>query len=393
MARYEGRHRNAPAPSTAPRPNPATSSARSGATRHEAAPELSEAVRSHAAPARWPRLPESDGRRPRRARLRTCRCRRDAVARARCVDGVARRSTPLKSRGPQASRREADPGRRPRRRTRRLGLRLRQGEQHHRRRQRRVRRRQRRRRPDRRDGARRHRRHDLSRGGLGLAQRAPHRHRRDRPAHGHRSSRPSRSRRPRSRPSRPARRPPGPRATRSARASSTTPRTTRSRLRACSWPTTAGASDAQYNCLVNLWTGESDWRWSATNASSGAYGIPQSLPASKMAQFGADYRTNPLTQIKWGLWYIEMSYGNPCNAWSRGRPGRPTGTDDLTDAVCRVAGSHEEPATRHTCSCSVTRRVRSCAGAPGGPRGCRPWTARGWRASGSAGCSRRGWGR
>ena len=75
-------------------------------------------------------------------------------------------------------------------------------------------------------------------------------------------------------------------------------------------------SDAQYNCLVNLWTGESDWRWSANNASSGAYGIPQSLPASKMSQFGADYRTNPMTQIKWGLWYIEMSYGNPCNAWS-----------------------------------------------------------------------------
>ena len=75
-------------------------------------------------------------------------------------------------------------------------------------------------------------------------------------------------------------------------------------------------SDAQYNCLVNLWTGESDWRWFAENSSSGAYGIPQSLPASKMSQFGADYRTNPLTQIKWGLWYIEMSYGNPCNAWS-----------------------------------------------------------------------------
>jgi hypothetical protein len=75
-------------------------------------------------------------------------------------------------------------------------------------------------------------------------------------------------------------------------------------------------SDAQYNCLVNLWTGESDWRWWAENSSSGAYGIPQSLPASKMAMFGSDYRTNPITQIKWGLWYIEMSYGNPCNAWS-----------------------------------------------------------------------------
>jgi hypothetical protein len=76
------------------------------------------------------------------------------------------------------------------------------------------------------------------------------------------------------------------------------------------------SSDAQYTCLVNLWNGESDWRWFAENSSSGAYGIPQSLPARKMAQFGADYRTNPLTQIKWGLWYIEMSYGNPCNAWS-----------------------------------------------------------------------------
>ena len=75
-------------------------------------------------------------------------------------------------------------------------------------------------------------------------------------------------------------------------------------------------SDSQYNCLVNLWMGESDWRWFAENPSSGAYGIPQSLPARKMAQFGADYRTNPITQIKWGLWYIKMSYGNPCNAWS-----------------------------------------------------------------------------
>ena len=70
-------------------------------------------------------------------------------------------------------------------------------------------------------------------------------------------------------------------------------------------------SNAQYNCLVNLWTGESDWRWWAENSSSGAYGIPQSLPARKMAQMGADYRTNPITQIKWGLWYIKMSYGTP----------------------------------------------------------------------------------
>ncbi len=76
------------------------------------------------------------------------------------------------------------------------------------------------------------------------------------------------------------------------------------------------SSDEQYGCLVNLWNGESDWKWSAHNSSSGAYGIPQSLPAGKMAQFGSDYRTNPITQIKWGLWYIESSYGSPCSAWS-----------------------------------------------------------------------------
>ncbi|HET7400028.1 MAG TPA: hypothetical protein VFJ94_16045 [Intrasporangium sp.] len=73
-------------------------------------------------------------------------------------------------------------------------------------------------------------------------------------------------------------------------------------------------SEAQHACLVTLWNGESDWRYTAENSSSGAYGIPQSLPASKMARFGADYRTNPLTQIKWGLWYIEQSYGSPCSA-------------------------------------------------------------------------------
>jgi hypothetical protein len=75
-------------------------------------------------------------------------------------------------------------------------------------------------------------------------------------------------------------------------------------------------SDAQYNCLVNLWTGESGWRWSAENSSSGAYGIPQSLPGSKMASAGSDWQTNPATQIKWGLQYIKDVYGSPCSAWS-----------------------------------------------------------------------------
>lgn len=75
-------------------------------------------------------------------------------------------------------------------------------------------------------------------------------------------------------------------------------------------------SDAQFNCLVNLWNGESGWRWWAENPSSGAYGIPQSLPASKMSTFGSDYRTNPITQMRWGLWYIGQVYGSPCNAYS-----------------------------------------------------------------------------
>lgn len=75
-------------------------------------------------------------------------------------------------------------------------------------------------------------------------------------------------------------------------------------------------SDAQYNCLVNLWNGESGWNYLAENRGSGAYGIPQSLPGSKMSKFGDDWRTNPITQIKWGLWYIDSVYGSPCNAWS-----------------------------------------------------------------------------
>jgi hypothetical protein len=71
----------------------------------------------------------------------------------------------------------------------------------------------------------------------------------------------------------------------------------------------------QYNCLVSLWNKESGWRVNANNASSGAYGIPQSLPGSKMASAGADWQTNPATQIEWGLGYISGRYGTPCGAW------------------------------------------------------------------------------
>ena len=71
---------------------------------------------------------------------------------------------------------------------------------------------------------------------------------------------------------------------------------------------------SQWSCLEKLWTQESSWQWDAQNA-SGAYGIPQSLPASKMASVASDYLTNATTQIKWGLGYIQSVYGTPCNAW------------------------------------------------------------------------------
>lgn len=70
----------------------------------------------------------------------------------------------------------------------------------------------------------------------------------------------------------------------------------------------------QYSCLVKLWERESNWRWNALNRSSGAYGIPQSLPGNKMASAGPDWRTNPATQIKWGIGYIANRYSTPCGA-------------------------------------------------------------------------------
>ncbi|MEO3782486.1 transglycosylase SLT domain-containing protein [Actinocorallia sp. B10E7] len=77
-----------------------------------------------------------------------------------------------------------------------------------------------------------------------------------------------------------------------------------------------GMSDQQYRCLVKLWTKESNWNHRAYNSSSGAGGIPQALPASKMSSAGRDWRTNPKTQIKWGLRYIKGRYGTPCGAWA-----------------------------------------------------------------------------
>ena len=77
-----------------------------------------------------------------------------------------------------------------------------------------------------------------------------------------------------------------------------------------------GWSDSEYQCLVLLWNRESQWNPYAENASSGAYGIPQALPGSKMASSGADWRTNPVTQINWGIGYIKGRYGTPCSAWA-----------------------------------------------------------------------------
>ena len=74
-------------------------------------------------------------------------------------------------------------------------------------------------------------------------------------------------------------------------------------------------ASSEFPCLDNIYTRESGWRWDAQNA-SGAYGIPQALPADKMASAGSDWQTNPATQIRWGLGYIKNTYGSPCSAWS-----------------------------------------------------------------------------
>jgi hypothetical protein len=77
-----------------------------------------------------------------------------------------------------------------------------------------------------------------------------------------------------------------------------------------------GWSSSQFSCLQPLWAQESGWNVTAENPSSGAYGIPQALPGSKMASAGADWATDAATQIRWGLTYIKDLYGSPCGAWS-----------------------------------------------------------------------------
>ena len=86
-------------------------------------------------------------------------------------------------------------------------------------------------------------------------------------------------------------------------------------LGACALMLAAGFQIDQFPCLDTLWHRESGWNYTATNSGSGAFGIPQALPGSKMAKFGDDWETNPATQIKWGLDYIEGRYDTPCGAW------------------------------------------------------------------------------
>ncbi|MEV0635283.1 transglycosylase SLT domain-containing protein [Streptomyces sp. NPDC050619] len=75
-------------------------------------------------------------------------------------------------------------------------------------------------------------------------------------------------------------------------------------------------SSGQFQCFSNIVDHESSWNYRAVNASSGAYGLFQALPASKYTSAGSDWRTNPGTQIKWGLNYMNSRYGSPCEAWS-----------------------------------------------------------------------------
>jgi hypothetical protein len=77
-----------------------------------------------------------------------------------------------------------------------------------------------------------------------------------------------------------------------------------------------GWSSSQFSCLDPLWEHESGWSVTAYNPGSGAYGIPQALPGSRMASAGPDWQTNAATQITWGLEYIKGTYGSPCGAWA-----------------------------------------------------------------------------
>jgi hypothetical protein len=76
-----------------------------------------------------------------------------------------------------------------------------------------------------------------------------------------------------------------------------------------------GLSESEFGCLDQLWISESDWDHTADNPTSSAYGIPQALTGGTHDNLPADYMTNPVSQIRWGLWYIREAYGTACSAW------------------------------------------------------------------------------
>jgi hypothetical protein len=88
-----------------------------------------------------------------------------------------------------------------------------------------------------------------------------------------------------------------------------------SRKIGCALMLDEGFPIAEFPCLDKLWKAESGWNYRAENKGSGAYGIPQALPGKKMSSEGADWKTNPATQIKWGLGYVKGRYDSPCGAW------------------------------------------------------------------------------
>jgi len=83
-----------------------------------------------------------------------------------------------------------------------------------------------------------------------------------------------------------------------------------------------GWGSYQFSCLDTLWTKESHWNYRARNKRTGAHGIPQALPATKMEVIGTDWRTNPVTQIQWGLHYIDVRYETPCKALAKFKRSR-----------------------------------------------------------------------
>jgi hypothetical protein len=87
-------------------------------------------------------------------------------------------------------------------------------------------------------------------------------------------------------------------------------------LTACNLLPSFGFSTSEMSALIPMWNNESGWDYTAYNSGSGAFGIPQALPGSKMASAGSDWQTNPATQIRWGLGYIKSTYGSPSAAWS-----------------------------------------------------------------------------